>query len=104
MPLVFIILSGACLALKRPGQTSGPLVPVAAATRATPGLADFLQTILIPVLYNYMDATDVLNLQRFRRLPVLSFQSNFEKIGIYIGYILYIEKSPNIDLFINFYN
>ena len=96
MPLVFIILSGACLALKRTGQTSGPLVPVAAATRATSGLADFLQAVLITVLYNYMDATDVLNLQRFRKLHVLSFQSKFEKIGIYIGYILYIEKSPNI--------
>ena len=91
--------------LKRLGlnyKTSTGLI--AAATRATSGLADFLQTILITVLYNYMDITDVLNLQRFRRLHVLSFQSNFEKISIYIGYILYIEKSPNIDLFINFYN
>ena len=75
---------------------------IAASTRATSGLADFLQTILITVLYNYMDVTDVLNLQRFRRLHVLSFQSNFEKISIYIGYILYIEKSPNISFPIGF--
>ena len=57
---------------------------------------DFLQTILIAVLYNYMDATDVLNLQRFRRLHVLSFQSKFEKISIYIRIYLIYEKSPNI--------
>ena len=64
--------------------------------RAASGLMDFLLFTCIAVLYNYMDITDVLNLQRFRRLHVLSFQSNFEKISIYIGYILYIEKSPNI--------
>ncbi len=65
---------------------------------------DFLQTILITVLYNYTDVTGVLNLQRFRRLHVLSFQSKFEKISIYIGYIIYIEKSLNISFPIGFYN
>ena len=72
--------------------------------RAASGLTDFLQFACIAALYNYMDATDVLNLQRFRRLHVLSFQSNFEKISIYIGYILYIEKSLNISFPIGFYN
>lgn len=84
MPLVFIILSGACLALKRTGQTSGPLVPIAAATRATPGLVDFLQTSLTTVLYNYTDITSGLNLQRLRRLHVLSFQSKNMKKKVYI--------------------
>ena len=57
---------------------------IAAATRATSGLAVFMMAILITVLYNYMDITDVLNLLRFRILLVLSFQYKIEKIRIYI--------------------
>ena len=57
---------------------------IAASTRAASGLAVFMMTILTAVLYNYMDITDVLNLQRFRRLHVLSFQSKFPKKRIYI--------------------
>ena len=66
--------------LKRLGlnyKTSTGLI--AASTRAASGLMVFMMTILITVLYNYMDITDVLNLQRFRRLHVLSFQSKFQK-------------------------
>lgn len=60
---------------------------------ATSGLTDFLQTVLIPVLYNYMDITDVLNLQRFRIPLILSFQSNFtKKKYIYRNIFIYRKK------------
>lgn len=63
-----------------------------------------MMTILITVLYNYMDITDALNLQDSEDFMFLPSNTKFEKIKIYIRIYLIYEKSPNIDIQLNFYN